>query len=319
MCASKVRDVADHAVQWALKQGASIPDTDLVYQMSLIGASGKHPQNSERDLHRLAKDCAGSFTPKVSTVQVRMYNHKTGEIELADTSVIFPDDFICAVWELGEHIFRRCFCGTEDIGQYWKHHMEHCSWFKSHPAYHYPSKDRLLPFSLYGDDVTCYKGTESGSVSVLAFTSDLVYGNEPLQRYFLMNVMSEHFAVEETFTDLLGLLIPHIRQLTNPEVARPWSRAGYQWMFSAVQGDLKWISDHFNMFNFRRNDFCSKCDVRKEHPDVSMTVADFRPNAAHRGTQYGHEEFMARHAPPQRYLFCIFTFLSLLCFVLLVN
>ena len=154
-------------------------------------------------------------------------------------------------------------------------------------------KDKLLPLSLYGDEVTAYKGTEAGSVARMGFCSDLVPFNQPWLRYFMTAVYSEYRAVEDTFDDILQALVPRLCKMVSREPHYPWAIRGYQWMFSSVQGDLKYLASNFNLFNYRANLCCSRCNVHKNHPRVDMTLADFRPNSGHLETRYGHEEFMA--------------------------
>ncbi|CAK9118459.1 unnamed protein product [Durusdinium trenchii] len=72
-----------------------------------------------------------------------------------------------------------------------------------------------------------------------------------------------------------------------------WSDKGYCYMFSSLQGDLKWVHEKYGLHNFRANACCSTCGALKTADDLSMTIADFRPGASHVGTEPNLDEFYA--------------------------
>lgn len=214
----------------------------------------------------------------------RMYNHKTASIEWQSVPVLFPDDLATALYKRGENVFQHCMMGKVDAAKYWGHCSQNDSWFSTHPMKHYPRLDRLIPFSLYGDDVQCYKNSEIGTVSIIGWTSDFAFNNKSLTRYFPICVYSEHCSTEYTHEDIMVAVTERIRSMVDPEEIQEWSSTGWAFIFSNVQGDLKWIRDQYGIFNFSANDCCSLCGAVKDHDDPSMTIADFRPTASHVGS-----------------------------------
>ena len=83
--------------------------------------------------------------------------------------------------------------------------------------------------------------------------------------------------------------------MVDPEYIHEWSSTGWAFIFSNIQGDLKWIRDQHKLFNFSANDCCSLCGAVKDHPDPSWTIADFRPTAKHVGSEPDLTKF---HASP---------------------
>ena len=222
-----------------------------------------------------------------------MYDHKNARIEWQNVPVLFPDDFAAALYNRGELFFQHCMLGNVDAAKYWDHCTRNGSWFSAHPMKDYPRLDRLIPFSLYGDDVQCYKNSEIGTVSIIGWTSDFGFRNNSLTRYFPICVYSEHCSTEFTHEDIMVAVTERIRSMVDSEQVHDWSSTGWAFIFSNVQGDLKWIRDQFGLFNFSANDCCSLCGAVKDHNDPSMTIADFRPTASHVGSSADLGRFSA--------------------------
>eukprot|EP00435_Cladocopium_sp_Y103_P043551 s1451_g12.t1 len=175
-----VQRTASSAVRWLRKHGGSTNARDMVAKISSVGAGGRHQNNAERDLHRLLQRVSQSLDAKPETVQVRMVNPSTLEIEWQPLPVLFPEALITAFWEAGEDIFRYCLFGqmTEDETlQIWKHVEKHCSWFSTHPARGWKWKGKVASIGMYGDEIQCYRNSECGVVSVTAWTSEFCTQN----------------------------------------------------------------------------------------------------------------------------------------------
>lgn len=281
---AKVQATASSAVKWCLKKGGHVDADDMVSKIANLGTEGRHKANIERDFHTLLRSFSRRLGAKLSTVRARMYNHKTASIEWQSVPVLFPDDLATALYKRGENVFQHCMMGKVDAAKYLGHCSRNDSWFSTHPMKHYPRLDRLIPFSLYGDDVQCYKNSEIGTVSIIGWTSDFAFNNKSLTRYFPICVYSEHCSTEYTHEDIMVAVTERIRSMVDPEEIQEWSSTGWAFIFSNVQGDLKWIRDQYGIFNFSANDCCSLCGAVKDHDDPSMTIADFRPTASHVGS-----------------------------------
>ena len=105
-------------------------------------------------------------------------------------------------------VFHKVFFGglsEDEVEAYWVNCSQHCEFFKKSPAASWDTSSwrRLAPISVYGDDVSNYRATEAGNISILAWTSDLARGNSPFLRYLLISQYSEYTASEHTYNDVM--------------------------------------------------------------------------------------------------------------------
>ena len=292
-------ETARAAIAFCEEMGGRVPERHLVKRVACIGSEGRHKSNSERDLQRIMKQL--SLEVKIECIPVRTYAPQQGVVVEKNMPIIFPDSMATALWKRGEKVFRHYFFGQVNARKFWKHCMDHCAWFKQHPAAQYNKKSCLIPLSLYGDEVQSYKNSECGVVEVFGWCSDFADGQSPLSRYLPIFCFSEHLLADETWPDIWRGLLPRLHRMVT-ENNFPWSAAGYKFMLSSLQGDLKWLLQRFGVFNYMRNEFCSLCGCCKAHADNSMTVGDMRENASHVSTVRTHEEFMASGSVESRIL-----------------
>ena len=228
----------------------------------------------------------------IEDIELRVHSPQHGGVVRRMVPVIFPDNFAAALFRHSEHVFRHFFFGKVNARKFWKHHADRCQWFQQHPAFSYNKRSHLIPLSLYGDEVQTYKGSEVGSIEIFGWCSDFAEGQTPLSRYMPILCLSEHLVCDGTWSDIWDRLIPRLqRMFTHDDYV--WSPAGYRFMASSLQGDLKWLLQKFGVFNYLRNDLCSWCGCVKSHHDQSMTLGDMRPDAAHVGTLISHADFLA--------------------------
>ena len=238
--AVKVGQLARSAIQFCKAMGGQVPNDHPVQKLANIGSSGLHPSNSERDLQRRVK--AMALHAKIEHVPIRINSPQQGHITVKNIAVIFPDSMATALWEAGENIFRHCFFNGVNARKFWKHHGTHCEWFRRHVDYTYDKKSRLIPLSLYGDEVQTFKNTECGIVDILGFTSDFAAGHGPLSRYLPIVAISEHLVCAFTWSDLWQALVPRLQKMVT-DTSWKWSASGYKFMISSVQGDMKFLCE----------------------------------------------------------------------------
>lgn len=101
---------------------------------------------------------------------------------------------------------------------------------------------------------------------------------------------------ENTHDDIMKCVMARLKQMCSCEHLFDWSADGFCFMFSSVQGDLKWIFDRYGLHNFHANACCSLCGAVKNHANLSMTIADFRPTAAHINSEPDLSGFLARNS-----------------------
>ena len=298
---TKVRDTAERAVQWCEAQGVRVPKRDVVFRIASTGSKGQHAQNIERDLHHILRTLEDNsmLNTTVSIVKARHFNFHSGETYWRDTHIIYPDDFLLSLWKQGELVWKKCLMGGAKPSEFWGRVMESSPWIQKHPAYH-RNKEKLIPISLYGDEVQAFKNTEAGLVSALGFSSDLSFNNDPLLRYFLITIYAEQTACEETFEDILSAITPRLARLVSNDNDYPWTREGWGFAYSSTQGDLKYIVDKWGFNNYRRNDFCSRCPCKKQDDNIGLTLANFKTDADHMRTRYVHEDYLEWTWPEDR-------------------
>lgn len=288
--------------------GAYIPHNALVSKLSRIAASGKCSSNAERDLQVIIHKIM-SLDIDLVDVNVRMWDPKTNCIVRGKIPVLMPDRVAGAIWQLGKAVFQNMFMGDftgADAKKFWDHVANTSEWFQVHPAASYP-REKLIPLSLYGDEVQTYKGSEVGTIMVLAWCSDFAFKRSPLDRYLLITTYSEYLACDETYNDVMAAVCDNIAKMVDTEQSYPWSR-DFQFMFSSNQGDLKFLLTNHYVHPYQNNQFCSWCRCLKVDPagDVSMTLGDFRECARHRSTHVSHDGYMQATSPEERPMSALF-------------
>lgn len=301
MTGVQVRETAERAVRWCEEQGGQLTKDDVVFKIASAGTRGAHPQNIERDLHHILFNLGEStvMKTKVSVVKARHYNFHTGETFWRDTSIVYPDDILLSLWNQGETVWKQCLTGSASPSEFWGRVLESSPWIQHHPALH-RDKEKLIPISLYGDEVQAFKNTEAGVVSVLGFSSDLSFNNHPLMRYFLISVYAEQTACEETFHDILKAITPRLQRLVSEDADYPWSKAGWGFAYSSTQGDLKYIVEKWGFNNYRKNDFCARCPCQKQNDNIGLTLGNFRADAEHMRTRWVHKDYIEWTNPEDR-------------------
>ena len=270
-----------------------MPSGDLIRKIAGVGNFGRHPQNNERDLQRLIKRHGVSLDVKIEYCEVETYNPKTEQRHITRLPIIFPDTFAASVFEKSESLFKSIFFADVDALAYWNHVERHCGWFQDHPCKDLGPERRakLIPFSMYGDEVQSFRNTEGGIVSVMAWSSDFGHGRPPLSRYFCICCVCDHYCTENTHKEILTHVAKRVTKMCDPNEEHVWTSRGYSFAYSSTQGDLKYVYEKYGLHNFRQNSMCSRCCVKKSDPDLSMTVGDFRLTSGHLQTHLDHDAF----------------------------
>lgn len=295
---SEVQHVAQAALDFCKSRGGAVPESDMISRLAKTGARGQSSNNCERDLQRIVLSSSKTLDVQIETVQVRMLCAKTMQKKWRSLPCIFPDKLAESVFHYSESLFRHLFLGTEvDATSYWQCVRDRSGWFSNHPASTVPRDqwDKLIPISLYGDEVQSFRNTEGGVVACVAWTPDFAVRMPTMSRYFALCAWPEHYACAETYDDLLRALAPRLSAMCSPTVETfAWRKKGYRFVYSSTQGDLKWIAEKYGFHNFRSNSFCSFCECKKDDPDPSMTIGDFKLTAKHLQTEMNHETFFQR-------------------------
>eukprot|EP00434_Breviolum_minutum_P028013 symbB.v1.2.024783.t1/scaffold2245.1/size172089/9 len=264
--AIKVQKHASSAMRWLTSNGGVTTTEDTVRNLSKLGTEGKRPANAERDTHRMMRKTGQWLGAAIHHKRVRLVNPSTFEESYQLLPMILPHQFCLALWRCGEEVFKRCLFGRfteKEVEAFWDHIEMKCEWFDGHPAASWTTRSRLASIGTYGDEVQAYKNSDCGSVAVVAWTAELAYLNPAMLRYFPVAIWSEHHESEHTYNDCMKHVVESFQMLADPSQKWPWSDKGYLLCYTFAQGDLKWINDRMNLFNFRANNFCSRCECVK--------------------------------------------------------
>lgn len=307
----EAREVAAAAIDLCHAFGGTIPRNHIVNRIAGVGSDGRNTQNAERDLQRVLQKIA--VKAEIEWFDVRMWSPQEERLVLTKLPCIMPDKLASALWKMGRDVFRHFFLGgmsPKAVKKYWDHIHSTSTWFQQHPASTLP-REGLIPMSFYGDGVQVYKNSEVGTIEVLAWSSDMCFKHGPLERYLFITAYSEHMESEHTFTDLLAVITQRFKRMVDLNEGHPWSPE-FHFMFSSVQGDLKWLNDRHNIHPYNAEFFCSWCNCRKgmkrqgeEDIDVSLTLSDFRETAAHRRTVITNEKYLEKTSEDNSPLFFI--------------
>lgn len=289
---AQVQTSAHSALRWLSTHGGKVsdPTSDVVTQLAKVGAGGNHPNNAERDTHRLVQRMGHRLAADIELRGVRMVNPANLEESVGKLPMILPHQMCLALWERGEQYFRHCLFGDmsdDEVKAFWDHHDGHAEWFSNHPAKDWRARGRIASVGCYGDEVQAYRNSECGVVSVVGWTSEFACRNDPMCRYFAISVWNEHHESSHTYPDAIAHVVQSFKALQNEEW--PWSSKGYLVSFSFAQGDLKWLNDRLNVHNYRQNEFCSRCFCKKVAANVLETLPHFTDNPL----QFGIRDYSA--------------------------
>ena len=191
-CQNEAQELAQASINLCQRFNGHVPEGELIRKIAAIGNHGNQPQNCERDLQRLIRRHELSLPIPIEHCEVEMYDPKTQRTNTRKLPIIFPDAFAAAVFAKSEDLFKHLFLGDVDARAYWDHVEKHCSWFRDHPAKNLDvaRRAKLIPLSLYGDEVQSFRNTEGGVVCVMGWSSDFGHGKPPLSRYFCICCVS---------------------------------------------------------------------------------------------------------------------------------
>ncbi|CAK9062433.1 Uncharacterized protein (Fragment) [Durusdinium trenchii] len=90
-----------------------------------------------------------------------------------------PDDLAVGLWEAG--VFEEFLVGGMNLKDFWDHCAK-ADWYKQHPSFHTSPEQRakLIPFSMYGDDVQAFRNSEAGAISIMAWSSEVTFRNRAM-------------------------------------------------------------------------------------------------------------------------------------------
>lgn len=86
-------------------------------------------------------------------------------------------------------------------------------------------------------------------------------------------------------------LLPRLASLcSQDESINPWCAQNIRFVFTGVQGDLKWVNNKYGLYPYNSNACCSRCNAVKSHPDKTKTIGCFTDAASF--TAVSHEDFI---------------------------
>ena len=236
--------MASSAVDWCKQAGGSVKQ-DLIWKFSKMAASGRHPQNAERDLQTTIKKYGKTLdSVRIDKIPVRLYNPTTEEIYTAELPILDPASVAEAIWQQSPGLFETVFLGCEGRSgarEFWLNAKQNADWFRQNciPEQDY---DGLVPLYLYGDDVQAYKNSDPGAISCIGWGFDFGYKNECMLQAFLLCVYSEYMSCEHTHQDVVDYVMERFKFMADRHAGHVWS-GKFRFLFAGCRGDLKWLNE----------------------------------------------------------------------------
>jgi hypothetical protein len=169
---------------------SKMPETTTEFglgKLAKIGAHGRWTANCERDFHVLMRRTGKILRVDLDTVDIRIHNPETCEVEWKKLPILSPPKVAKALYKSGPRVFKQLMTGGECLETFWRHHSDHAEWFRRHPAYSIPDKSQLVGVLLHGDDVKAYKNADGKTLTVS--WAPECSRMECLLRYFAITVL----------------------------------------------------------------------------------------------------------------------------------
>ncbi|CAK9059150.1 Uncharacterized protein SCF082_LOCUS31390 [Durusdinium trenchii] len=183
--------------------------SEALAALKSLGASGKHSNNQERDLHRWLGGLHGC---RLEAFKVPFLLCVPGKEALSEVQVpiLLPHEIIDALWQAGPFQFQRSMTGAKDhksIEAFWEHCATLEEW-RDHPCLKRPSitRSRLLPIVLHVDGAEFYSNSEymvwsMGSVFAEGHVWDIKFPCVCIPHALMHNVKEK---VHERVADVLA-------------------------------------------------------------------------------------------------------------------
>ena len=292
--ASKIQEVSEAVCQDA---GGQAPSS--TQHLRQIGASGKHPGNCERDLHRYcrARHLACGIEPyEVQTV----LNNEYGEIVEGCLPVLLPHEIMWALWQQDEAEFFSRVSGKCDAETFWANSVA-CGHVEGHPH-----KDQIecdpsacIPLRVHGDEAPI---SRAEGLMVLQCTSVLSRLSSMLSKFLMLAVPMSLIVPQRTLEPLYAAIVWSFQILatgimpsrghdgrvfdTKKKATAYRARAAggrvmgkFLGIFMQLLGDLKWLKEEFRLpFHYNHVKCCCKCKGVKRGADGPKAF-DYGPDA----------------------------------------
>ena len=302
-----------------------------VQALARSGASGRHPQNEERDVMRLAKRL---FPFPLECYHLRLRLEKSaGSYELAEDPVIvpvlIPYEMAHAIAMTSNEQFTQSFLGesrrhapsppptssenlgSPDLAEFWTWALS-TSWGAEHPVREVPAAqhDRVLPVLYFHDGVEIQRETEH-----LSWSWSPLMGRGMDSRFVLltlpMGLMKSKAVRREVHGSIASFVgwvhqvwmqghYPHVGFYNEPLTGLRAKSAGapllWRGGYIGFKSDLKARAEA-NRFArwYKTTHLCERCLATQpfKRADRSLNYQDFRPSAGYTLTELSHAEYMA--------------------------
>ena len=282
--------------------------------MAALGSSGKHPNNTHREMVAKLND-----VPIMETLsKIEVFCKGPGPIILQhSSSIMLPHQLFAAIYKHHVNDFEEILCGGsfENIGQFWRDMKDHPS-YPQHPVS--KRKDHMLkalPLALHGDGVPISGVGKSWSRSVDAWSwTSILSKGTTLKTNFLIFLMHWQLVLKnadmncyDKFSKVLAWSLYWL--FVGKWPARDWENqpwpegsqagnlanaplaGGFYGVLWLVKGDLEHMAKSFKFPYATSAQPCGCCRANS----TNLPWTDGRVGAAWRGTIWNNAEWLAAH------------------------
>ena len=285
-----------------------------VVKLSNIGAKGRFPGNTHRDLLKITGQ-DNVLLESVSTYQVRVQVKKNVSKEI-DLQFLLPHKLFSTLYHSLPQAFRDSLLGGKptNIGNFWDAMQHHPNLLARPELQGRPDLKKIVPLALHGDGVAYMQANRAGSKSleVLSWCSLLSRGPTKANSFLmfaLCKTVVKEGVFSPTWSRVWKILTWSLEALAEGRwplsdwEGKPFddetsvdflSRgkplvAGYSAVVFVVRADLEFLSNHFKLNSPASNNPCTLC--RADRQMTSMPWTDCRWTAAWRGSVWVASEW----------------------------
>jgi len=289
--------------------------------LASLGTFGAHPQNCERDYHRMQKHVnrKANVNLDIKYETIDMKNTIANTVEKQEIGFLLPHHVLAFLYAHPQ-AWKHAVLGGDDntqIMEFWDFYADsNAEWYLRHPVSTLSPEERAktIPFGLHGDDVHLYKTSARHKAVTMCWNSVFAHNlGSMLSRFCLFMIPYERMAAG-TLTQALEIVSwslqacfkgewPLFRHdggtLDGYEFQQRGCKlaGGFRMALSQIRGDMKFLKELF-MFksSYAHNNCCHRCVASKVIPQYSFKNV-FLPHAQWLNNPYTHEDIMEKCFP----------------------
>ena len=311
--------LAEGTCQDAKFTGQSMTSGSLM--LASLGAFGAHPQNCERDYHRMQRQMMhnANINLTVKYCPINMKDMIANEVQKQEIGFLMPHEVFAFLYDhplAWQHAVLGGGPETQ-IMDFWDFYAKsNAQWYVRHPVATLTPADRAktIPIGLHGDDVALYKTSARHKAVTMCWNSVFAHHlGSMLSRFCLFMIPYERMlagslnqALEIISWSLQACfkgewpLFGHDGGELHGYAFRQRGRklaGGFRMALTQIRGDMKFLKELFNFkSSYAHHNCCHRCVASKVKMIFSFKNI-FLPHALWLNNQYTHEDIVEKCFP----------------------